>query len=134
MAGAVRSFACSHFAAKQSPAARPQTNSLRGLQKETARSPHASLRESWRCCAFCALHYLEKVTTLLSVLNELCAGCVLLRNYLNCLGCCVRAAGRLAAALCLLFAFKNRSSRRAVCHCLLKISTKIIITDGPFNA
>jgi hypothetical protein len=39
--------------------------------KNSARA-RAPASESWRCCAFCALHYLEKITTLLSVLNELC--------------------------------------------------------------
>jgi hypothetical protein len=152
MAGAVRSFACSHFAAKQSPAARaPKQIHCEGCKKRHSLSlslslhltPHAPPSESWRCCAFCALHYLEKITTLLSVLNELCATgcvCVLLRNYLNCVVARAPPAARPTERpsgwlrRCLLFAFKNRSSSRAVCHCLLKISAQIIITDGPFNA
>jgi hypothetical protein len=65
---------------------------------------------------------------------------VLLRNYLNCVVARAPPAARPTERpsgwlrRCLLFAFKNRSSSRAVCHCLLKISAQIIITDGPFNA
>lgn len=125
MAGSVRSFACSHFAAKQSPAAcAPNKFIARGLQKEAD-------SESWRCCAFCALHYLEKITTLLSVLNELCAGCVVEKLFKLPGGVVVWVRWLRRCGSCLLLKIDPAV---AVCHCLLKISAQIIITDGPFNA